>query len=262
VLSLVERRIRWLTGALWKRPRAANGTERYRSWFAPNHRTVAELTSGLRYEVRFCEDLATPLVIFGGWEDREIARLCSAACTGSVAIDVGANLGLFTIPLARAVGSSGRVMAFEPLPSNVELLASNIALNGLSNVQVFPLALSDSEGEIALHLSYDLANPSIGIPYRANGQTITVQGSRLDRVWAAAGRPKVSVLKIDVEGAELAVLRGAGDLLHASLPTMLIEAHSSRELHALVEWLSPFGYQCSHPAGFSRRNHLFTANSA
>jgi hypothetical protein len=66
------------------------------------------------------------------------------------------------------------------------------------------------------------------------------------------------VVKVDVEGAELAVLKGAAELLKASKPLILSEAHGRRDLNLLIEWLAPLGYRHGRPAGFSRRNHLFT----
>jgi hypothetical protein len=149
LLSLLERRIRWLMFAIAvRRRRLPQARAEYRSWFAVSDTMVTDLPGGIRLEVRFCEDLSVPLLLFGGWERREIEHLCSRVRGGTVAIDAGANIGLFTIPLARAAGRSGRVMAFEALPSNVELLKRNIALNGLANVDVFPVAAGDGEGEI------------------------------------------------------------------------------------------------------------------
>jgi hypothetical protein len=91
----------------------------------------------------------------------------------------------------------------------------------------------------------------------ADGTGVTVQVRRLDGVWEEIGRPRVAFVKMDVEGAEAAVIRGAGRFLEDCHPTMLIEANSPEQLDVLRALLAPFGYRAVQPEGFAPHNYVF-----
>ncbi len=172
---------------------------------------------------------------------QSIRRLVNA---GDCCIDVGANLGYYTISLANWVGPSGLVVAFEPFPGNFAILEKNVHLNRLQNVILEPSALSDCKG--ALQLIYAVeeqfsATPSVGgYAVEGNRVSIKVPTRRLDDYVAGLGRAP-DFIKIDVEGAELAVLEGARRTLAAVRPILLVEIHgwgtdeSKKVLQALSE---------------------------
>ena len=172
---------------------------------------------------------------------------------------MGANVGLYTIAISPLVGSTGRVMAFEPLPANLARLRANVAMNQFGNVEVHGQALGDTEGTIELKLSNDPAYPSVVevTENRGTGQWQTVPVTRLDTVWARAGCPQVSAIKIDVEGAELMVLKGAEQVLKSCKPYVQLEANSRAHLAALTQWLTRRGYVYQHPDDFMQWNHVF-----
>ncbi len=228
------------------------------------HSYVIALPTGGRLWAQYREEIGLAMLLNGGFEAHETRDLCARAWSGAVAVDVGANIGVFTIPLARVVGPQGKVLAFEPVPENARRLQENIELNRLKNVHLYRLALSDKAGEVAIHLADDPALHSTGevVQSRATGVAMTVSATTLDRVWQEAGRPPVSALKIDVEGAELGVLKGSKELLEQCHPPLLVEANSPADLDALVTWLSGFRYSRQRPAGFESWNHLFTWNGS
>ncbi len=128
---------------------------------------------------------------------------------GDVVMDVGAHIGSYTVRAARMVGREGLVISLEPDPENFRLLMLNIKLNNINNVIVLPYAVSDKNGKIILHRSLEPGWHSIvRVPDRHIGD-VEVHCTTLDTIVNRLGLRKIDWLKIDVEGAEVSVLRGA-----------------------------------------------------
>ncbi|HBL10847.1 MAG TPA: hypothetical protein DD379_05475 [Cyanobacteria bacterium UBA11162] len=146
---------------------------------------------------------------------------------GDIVIDVGANFGLHTLYAAKLVGSQGYVFAFEPVVSNLTLLQKNVVLSGVDQqVKIVPKAVSNSSQSF---LNFYLPREEIAVtaslrPTSENIKTTQVPNVRLDDYWEKINLP-VRFIKIDVEGAELEVLRGAENLLKQWQPILLIEVH-------------------------------------
>ena len=140
---------------------------------------------------------------------------------GDCFIDIGASIGYFTLLAARAVGANGKVVACEPGPQNQSMLLLNIATNGLAHVEVWPFALSDRKEILAYSrlASNGAVAPSAGLQSLATGDL--VQAIPMDEL--LAGYPRVDVIKIDVEGAEGRVLRGAERVIRRFQPTIFFE---------------------------------------
>jgi FkbM family methyltransferase len=208
--------------------------------------------------VYYGEEAGLVSLLLGGYETSESEALCALARPGSAAVDVGANIGMYTVPLASAVGPQGTVLAFEPFPANAARLRENIDRNGLTNVEAQELALGERSGETLLYVATDsLYHSTEWVPHGSAAQTFSVPVASLDVVWRERGALLVSVLKVDVEGAEPAVLRGATELLTACRPSILVEAVSSARLDELVSVLDPLGYTQTRRSGFSPVNYLF-----
>jgi FkbM family methyltransferase len=173
---------------------------------------------------------------------------------GDVVVDVGGSWGAYLYQFARLVGPSGRVYVCEPHPANQGSLAAIRA--GRANVTIFAVALSDHAGEAELHVPNVRGHPitalsSLSAPAGADDvaddvayETVRVPVERLDALLPADG-PAVTFIKCDVEGHELAVLRGAERTLRRSLPTLLIEIeqrHKDADIHATFDYLSGLGY--------------------
>lgn len=141
---------------------------------------------------------------------------------GDVFVDVGANIGLFTLKMAP---SAARIVAVEPGEAAGTQLAANIALNGFSNVSVVRKALSDAPGRAALFHN-PLGDDPQAFSLLSDGSDAgseSVELTTLDLLVAEQGLPRVDCIKIDVEGAEGQVLAGARQTLERDRPTVIFE---------------------------------------
>jgi FkbM family methyltransferase len=225
---------------------------------------VAVRPDGSRVSLYYRESLGISTITFGPFEGAECRVLCGSARPGSIAIDVGANVGVMTIPLARAVGPDGAVIAVEPLAENVRRLQANAVLNGLTNIVVRQVAASQHEGRIDFQIAEDPAYGSTRSisPGMARAGVMSVESVPLDKIWADLGSPAVSVVKIDVEGAEAGVIRGASTLLERDRPVLMLEASTASDLAQLTDLLKLHGYSEQPMDGFMPWNHLFTVDKA
>ncbi|HZW91448.1 MAG TPA: FkbM family methyltransferase [Candidatus Eremiobacteraceae bacterium] len=151
---------------------------------------------------------------------------------GATFVDVGCNKGDFALAAARLVGSGGRVLAFEPHPENCRWTRKSIAKNGYRNIDLQQLALSDTNGTATLHLGEKSGFHSLigGLAQRNEG-TIAVKTRRLDDLLLGMGW--IDAIKIDVEGAEMQVLRGAQETLAAQRSlAVLLDVHSHLGVNA------------------------------
>lgn len=146
---------------------------------------------------------------------------------GGTFVDVGGNKGDFALLAARIAGPKGKVVCVEPEPTNFTWIERSVRLNRYSNIQVHNVALSDAEGEAVLHLGAKSGFHTLlkGAPERNHG-SVTVKTRTLDSLLQGAGLDSVSVLKIDVEGAEVQVLLGATETIKANPQiVVLIDLH-------------------------------------
>lgn len=165
---------------------------------------------------------------FGHYEPERRAAIEYFLKPGQTFIDVGCNKGDFALLGARLVGESGNVVAFEPEPENCKWIAKSLKKSDYAQLKLEQAALSDENGEAQLYLGKRSGWHSLvgGQKDRQEG-TITVKTMRLDDYWREEmnSRP-VHLLKIDVEGADLAVLRGAPEFLRANPQlTVLMDVH-------------------------------------
>jgi FkbM family methyltransferase len=156
------------------------------------------------------------------YEPHVTAAIRRALGPGMIFVDIGANIGFFTILGAHLVGANGRVYAFEPYQLNVKLLYASAKLNGFEHIAVFPFAASDGEGLLAFDnvgSNGQVTTPHADLPSVLD--TTLVYGARLDTVLRDVAR--VDVIKVDVEGAEYRALHGGRELLARSRPTIFSE---------------------------------------
>lgn len=167
----------------------------------------------------------------GSYEASKQKELIRLIRPGMVCWDIGANVGFYTLLLAELVGNTGKVFAFEPLPRNLELLRRHVQMNKYHNVRILPCALGDFDGETAFD---EGTEPSSA--HSASEGALKVSSRRADSLLAAAEIELPDVIKIDVEGAEACVLRGAQRVLdHKAM--VLLATHGDlarRECHDLL----------------------------
>jgi FkbM family methyltransferase len=155
---------------------------------------------------------------------------------GDIVVDVGANIGNHTLYWSEVADAN--VVAFEPYPPALKILRRNVELNAAgARVQIHPLAVGSTAGCAAMELS-DSSNIGSARAVPASAGEITV--TTLD---GEVGPTKlVRLLKIDVEGSELSVLRGATRVL-LQRPALILEAHTLEQRRLLDEFLRPLGYR-------------------
>lgn len=155
---------------------------------------------------------------------------------GMTFVDAGANLGFYTLLAATLVGPSGAVYSYEPTPETFERLASNVRLNGRTNVTLHHAALADRAGIGRL---WEMRRSNHGMNTLINGygdgrDLGPVTTATIDESLSASGARRVDLMKLDVEGAELAVVRGASRTLADARPVLIIELSPPT--------MAPFGY--------------------
>lgn len=182
------------------------------------------------------------VAVTGDYEPEVCAAIRRLLVPGATFVDLGANIGWFSLLGASLVGPAGRVLAVEPNPHNVELLDASARHNGFSNVKAYCVALSESPGMVALET--DGSNGRVvaleGPPARPVRAEFVVAAWPLDHLVADAGLGQVDVIKIDVEGAEPLALRGAVALLERDRPVIVTEFYPLAL--DLAPWGSAQGY--------------------
>lgn len=189
--------------------------------------------------------------VYGTWEPEIVRAVTGVVREGFVAIDVGAHLGYYALILSRLVGPKGRVIAFEPMPSNFRILSENISLNRCANVQAINKAVSNRSGRSEANFPTESDLPSsFSLLNNEGAESITVETISLDEFLTGWKGP-VDFIEIDVEGAEEMVLEGARKTILSCRPILLVEIHHfdghlesspvPRQLAALgyeIKWLS------------------------
>jgi len=148
---------------------------------------------------------------------------------GETVWDIGAHCGYTVLIASAAVGPAGRVVAFEPNPRNCHLLGLHLHWNRTANVTVLPYAVSGADGELSFGWEGDQRASSISSHLGGTGWKVPVR--QVDGLIASGEVPAPTVLKIDVEGAELELLRGAARLLAHEPQLLLILSTHTADLH-------------------------------
>ena len=165
-------------------------------------------------------------LLLGEYEPAVAKRIRAVLRPGMTFCDVGANMGVFTLFAAKLVGAAGRVVAFEPIPDNAQVLRTNIALNGRTNVLLLEKAIAEKSGRAEIHLSSLCGCHSLlARPDAPAGRSLFVETIRLDEI---EGLERMDLLKIDAEGAEVSVLRSLG----ARRPSQIILEYNAERLRA------------------------------
>jgi FkbM family methyltransferase len=203
--------------------RVTNGA--LRRW---QHQYTCRTGLGFRMQGRTDDLIQRYVYLFGVWEPNLTAWIVDRLRPGDAFIDVGANVGYYTLLAATRVGAQGSVVALEPSPEVRGLLQANIALNGLTNVRVLPMAASDEPGVVELYDSRPQNRGAASIVAPRGEHSFRVIADRLENLVHAEEMARVRIIKIDVEGGELRAIRGLLPLL----------SHARDDLEIVVE-ISP-----------------------
>lgn len=185
-------------------------------------------------------------------------EVCVRACRDThCVIDVGAHIGLVSLPASRMVAPGGRVFAFEPAAGNLQFLRDHRALNDLDNLHIVDMLVGETDAERIPFfetsgdsgLNSVVANPKSSNVGRSFRQQVSIDS------FCAARDLAPDIIKIDVEGYELQVLRGAANTLRQARPLIFLSVHPSQiaalggSLEELVQILSRLGYEPQLPDG-------------
>jgi FkbM family methyltransferase len=174
----------------------------------------------------------------GSYEYEKQMQIASALKPSSVFYDIGANVGFYSLLAARLV-TSGKTYAFEPLPSNVRYLRRHLKLNVVQDVEVLELAISDQVGTAFFEEA-----PCRLMGRLAQQGTLGVRTATLDSLVLQGKIAPPSVVKMDIEGAELPALHGASECIQQYRPVIFLATHG-REVHqACCALLKSWGYGC------------------
>lgn len=201
------------------------------------------LGKGLRYKI-FPEYGLAPL--YGGWEPEVLAVFQNEIRPGMVCYDLGANYGIHTLVLSRLVGSTGQVYSFEPSSRIGAEMWANVQRNGFTNVEWVQSAVAEQSGHMPMFAGHHDGAGHLQIGGHGNagdhsGSVQTVTVTSLDDFVASGKRPP-SFVKIDIEGAEGAALRGTRSVLRKYQPLVLVELHTPEQDIAVGKVLLECGY--------------------
>lgn len=170
--------------------------------------------------------IARQFLLRAGYEKEEKEIFKRIVDPGMVVVDVGANIGDYTLLAARGVGAEGLVYAVEPEPRNFSLLTRNVNANGYSNVRCLNLALAAKPGKLTLHV--DPANYGgsslIASNVPGTSETVEVETDTLDHLLASSPPPRpAGLIKMDAQGAEAGIMEGAFQTLENPSICLIIE---------------------------------------
>lgn len=156
---------------------------------------------------------------------------------GDVVFDVGANVGFYTLLAASRVRPNGTVVAFEPLLENVRYIERHIQMNRVDHVRIVQAAVGRNSGKARFQPHASRAMGRI-----SDSGTMDVDVVALDAFCDARTVPDPTLMKIDVEGAELGVLEGASRMLTRAQPTIFLATHGAEIHRKCCEYLAAIGY--------------------
>jgi len=175
----------------------------------------------------------------------EVSFLQSIARPGMHVMEIGANTGVTAVPVAKTIGETGHVCAFEPVPEYYAQLVENLSRNSLNNVSAYRLALSNQTGRIRF---FKREGGGSGITPAKGGEALWVEATTVTEFLIVQGIYRVDLINLDCEGSELLVLQGAKPVLEKQLPDIFCEIHHGylKELGQsaddLIDYLTQFGY--------------------
>ena len=212
------------------------------------------LPRGFRISGRTDDMIQRHIYVFGVWEPAMSRWVEDYLREGDVFLDFGANIGYFSLLAAHAVGPRGRVVAFEPVPSIAVKMRANIAANGFANIDVHPVVASDVDAEFevfcgpASNIGTSGTEPVAGGTSEGYVSSVVAADAVPRELWAL-----VRVIKIDVEGHEMRVLRGLESMLDvlATDAAVIVEVAPGRlrshgeSAEALVSFMTSRGFSAS-----------------
>ncbi len=228
----------------------------------------------IKIELHLNDWIQQNIYFLGGYEDVELNLINQLLNEGDTFIDIGANIGLYSLVAARKIGEKGKVIAFEPFPLNNTRLCKNVALNNLKNISIESKAVSDQNGSLLIQSNEKDGNQGMASAFLDNySSQFEVPKIALDEYVEANNISQIDLIKIDIEGGEYLALKGMKTILSELKPTLLIEidpsilAKTPYSERDILQLLTDFNYKqyfitdssqlSEHQTNPKRKNYLF-----
>lgn len=208
---------------------------------------ILQTIHGFQMKIDPSRDSGVELSLFqtGTYEKGTLHLLQKLLQPGDTFVDIGANIGLMSVFAAGCVGEKGKVLAFEAHPETFDWLNFNVALNHAACIETYGFALGNETGSAVIYDNWDINRGGASLVVRQENATgHTVEVKTLDDVLDSDISPKL--IKVDVEGFELPVLRGAAQTIRRSRPVLIVEYSVNRdnqyESTELIDFIESFGF--------------------
>jgi FkbM family methyltransferase len=178
-------------------------------------------------------------------EAGEVEFLKSVAQEGMCVIDVGANIGITSVAIAKRIGRTGRLHSFEPVPEYFDILKDNVSSNRLGHVKLYELAVTDRVGRAPFYEK----ESSSGIVFEEGARKLEVSTTSIDRFVYDEKIERIALINMDCEGSELLVLKGAKETLRKNKVKIFCEIHHDflrqlgQSVEDIVEYLRELEFQ-------------------
>ena len=178
-------------------------------------------------------------------EGGEVKFLESIVEEGMNVIDIGANIGITTVAIAKRIGRRGKLYSFEPIPEYSNILKDNVSSNGLENVEVYELAMTDEVGRVHFYQK----GLSSGIVFEERAEKFEVSTITIDKFLRQEKTGRIDLINMDCEGSELLTLKGARETLRKNKVKIFCEIHHDflkqlgQSVEDIVEYLQRLGFQ-------------------
>ena len=198
---------------------------------------------GMRIETRIGNGEGLFCAVSGTAYEAEMEWFLQQMQPGQTFIDVGANIGIYSLHASRRLGGSGKVHAFEPTPETFDILTKNLRLNQLTNVQCHEIALADRSGNLYLVAGDRPASNSTADAVTNSDGGVSIPATTLDEFCTLHSVENVDFVKVDIEGGELAFFKGGRERLLKHKPTILFESMHTGPSFPEREFLRQLGYK-------------------
>jgi FkbM family methyltransferase len=225
-------------------------TKYYQSLYKENPFFEHKLGNDLK--MNLYKDSVLSKIIYDGFEQEELNFVKSILKSGDIFIDIGANVGLFSLIASQCVDKEGQVIAFEPAPTTFNRLLENQELNNIKNIDARNIGLSEELGELFFYISdtgFDAWNSFAPSADNKLQKQIAVNVSYLDHELDHVDKAKIKLVKIDVEGWEKYVLKGGENFFKNFSPIVMVEFtdentfNAGYSVHEIYDIMVLYGYE-------------------
>lgn len=246
--SFIIKLMRWFQEIQDKKIRKSKG-KIWNSLFQDSNSFVYDLTSKLK--IILYRDSILSKIIYDGFEKEELSFVKETLTEGDIFIDIGANVGLFSLTASDCIGTTGSIISFEPSPITFERLMENISLNAIRNIDLRNIGLSNQSGELNFYVSdngYDAWDSFAPGQDNKLQKVIVVSVSTLDQELEQVDKSRIKLIKIDVEGWEKYVLIGGKNLFTNYAPIVMVEFteentfNAGYAIHEIYDLMVDYGY--------------------